>query len=177
MGLCRRRCFTILLVLGLWGPGHLSLAAAPLPAVALETVLAAEMAPPGVVFEIVDRDEAALKRALPWVVGAAQRLRARFPQLQMAVVSHGREMFALREQSRGEHAEVHDLAQRLGQEQGIPINVCETHAGWRGVMPEDFPKYIDVAPTGPTQVRNYMDLGYVLVKVPRAAVLGKTPGS
>lgn len=137
----------------------------------LETVLAAEQPPQGVVFEIVDRDERALHRALPWVAEAAKRLRARFPGLSMAVVSHGREMFALKESARAENAEVHDLAQQLGRQEGIPIHVCETHAGWRGAVPEDFPKYIDVASTGPAQIRDYQALGFVLVKAPRTSAM------
>lgn len=175
MGLRRTGRFVALLFLGSIGFMGLAsplFAAAPLVATPLSVVLAAEQPPPGVVFEIVDRNEAALKQALPWVAKAAGQLRERFPQLPMAVVSHGREMFALKESARSENADVHDLAQRLGQEQGIPIHVCETHAGWRGLVPEDFPKYIDVAPAGPVQIRNYLDLGYVLVKAPRNTTTG-----
>lgn len=162
----------LLPLLGLMQHAH---GASQASSTSVEALLAAGLAPSGVVFEIVDRDEAALKRALPWVAEAANRLRSRFPQLPMAVVSHGREMFALKDSARAENPEVHDLAQRLGKDQGIPIHVCETHAGWRGVLPEDFPKYIDVAPTGPAQVRSYLDLGYALVKVPRTSVMGRPP--
>lgn len=159
---------TVLCLAGLITPAH---AASPTGALTLEKVLAADQAPPGVVFEIVDRDEGALKHALPWVSEAAGRLRARFPGLSMAVVSHGREMFALQASARTENAAVHDLAEQLRKEQGISVHVCETHAGWRGVVPEDFPKYIDVSATGPAQIRDYQALGYVLVKAPRSSAL------
>ncbi|MEW6678716.1 MAG: hypothetical protein AB1421_12420 [Pseudomonadota bacterium] len=172
------RASCVLLGIALVFPGAVlpALAAAPAVALTVDAVLSAHPAPPGVVFEIADRDGAALKRALPWVAEAAARLRERHPNLSMAVVSHGREMFAFQESARAENPEVHDLARQLGQGQGIPIHVCETHAGWRGVMPEDFPGYIDVAPTGPAQVRSYLELGYVLVKVPRNIVPAKPPG-
>ena len=32
-------------------------------------------------------------------------------------------------------------------------------------MPEDFPGYVDVAPSGPAQIRSYRELGYELLIV------------
>jgi intracellular sulfur oxidation DsrE/DsrF family protein len=58
------------------------------------------------------------------------------------------------------------------REQHIPVHVCETYAGWRGVGAEAFPDYVNVAPAGPAQVNNYLSLGYVLVKI-SAAMNGK----
>ena len=139
-------------------------------AATLDTLLAGS-APPGVVFEIVDRDPRALDHALPWVKQAAQRLKARFPGLPMALVVHGQEMFALQTAQRKHNASTHLLAESLVRDEGIPLHVCETYAGWRGVAPEDFPAYVDVAPTGPAQIRNYEALDYVRLVVPRTATL------
>ena len=137
----------------------------------LETVLAQHSAPAGVVFEIVDRDPAALELALPWVKQAAERLKTRHPQLPMALVTHGQEMFALQASQRDRNPQVHQLVESLGRDQGIPVHVCETYAGWRGLGAEHFPAYVDVAPSGPAQLRNYEMLDYVRVVVPRAATL------
>lgn len=142
--------------------------AAPNP---LDALLARPAAPPGVVFEIVDRDPRALELALPWVRQAAQRLKARFPELPMALVTHGQEMFALQGQSQEANPGIHQLAERLSRDDGIPVHVCGTYAGWRGLAAEDFPDYIDVAATGPVQIRNYEALDWVRVVVPKAAVL------
>lgn len=136
----------------------------------LESLLARRTAPPGVVFEIVDRDPNALDVALPWVKQASQKLKTRFPSLPMALVTHGQEMFALQSGKRADSPAVHQMAESLSKD-GIPVHVCETFAGWRGVGAENFPSYIDVAPAGPTQIRNYEALDYVRVVVPRAAVL------
>ena len=144
-----------------------SAAAAPLT---LDELLARPEAPHGVVFEIVDRDPRALDVALPWVKQAAQQLRARFPALPMALVTHGQEMFALQTTGRTDNPAVHQIAETLSRD-GIPVHVCETYAGWRGVGAENFPKYIDVAPAGPTQIHNYEALDYVRLVVPKAAVL------
>jgi intracellular sulfur oxidation DsrE/DsrF family protein len=145
-----------------------SASAAPLT---LDELLARPVAPPGVVFEIVDRDPGALEVALPWVKAAAQRLKARHPGLPMALVTHGQEMFALQTGMRAGNEAIHRIAQSLSRDDGIPVHVCETYAGRRGLAAEDFPAYVDVAPAGPTQIRNYEALDYVRLVVPRAAVL------
>ena len=140
--------------------------------VTVESLLAQRTAPPGVVFEIVDGDPGALEFALPWVRDASQKLKSRFPKLPMALVTHGQEMFALQSHKRADAPAVHRLAESLSKD-GIPVHVCETYAGWRGIGAENFPAYIDVAPAGPTQIRNYEALDYVRVVVPRAAALRK----
>lgn len=155
--------------------GLFALLALTRPAVAasltLDELLARPAAPPGVVFEIVDRDPGALDVALPWVKQAAQRLKARFPGLPMALVTHGQEMFALQTGKRADNQAVHQIAESLSRDEGIPVHVCETYAGRRGLAAEDFPAYVDVAPEGPAQIRNYEALEYVRLVVPRAAVL------
>jgi intracellular sulfur oxidation DsrE/DsrF family protein len=145
-----------------------STVAAPLT---LDELLARPGAPHGVVFEIVDRDPRALEVALPWVKQAAQRLKTRYPALPMALVTHGQEMFALQTSSRASNPAVHQMVESLSRDDGIPVHVCETYAGRRGLAAEDFPAYVDVAPAGPTQIRNYEALDYVRLVVPRAAEL------
>ncbi len=136
----------------------------------LDELLARPVAPHGVVFEIVDCAPRALDVALPWVKQASQRLKTRFPTLPMALVSHGQEMFALQADRRSKHQAVHQIAEGLSRD-GIPVHVCETYAGWRGIEAEHFPEYIDVAPAGPTQIKNYEALDYVRLVVPSAATL------
>lgn len=128
----------------------------------IEALLARAEAPHGIVFEIVEADEAALDELLPRVRSAIQRIRQRFPQTEFAVVSHGREEFALQRQYRDEYAGVHRQVQSLVAE-AVPVHVCETHAGWYGVSADDFPEYVNVAPTGPGQIQLYLELGYELV--------------
>lgn len=130
----------------------------------VDALLAGTESPQGVVFEIVEADEAALEYLLPQVRDAIKKIRARFPETEFAVVSHGREEFALQTQYRSEHADVHQQVQALVADD-VPVHVCETHAGWYGVTAEDFPDYVNVAPTGPGQVRLYEELGYELIVV------------
>lgn len=122
-------------------------------------------APPGVVFEIVSADADALRERLPRVRGYMERLRKRFPDLEVAVVSHGQEQFALQREHRNEAADVHRQVQSLVQEEQVPVHVCGTYADMHGVSAEDFPAYVDVAPSGPAQVRGYRELGYQVIVV------------
>jgi intracellular sulfur oxidation DsrE/DsrF family protein len=128
----------------------------------VEALLSRGEPPHGVVFEIVSGDEAALEDILPRVREAVEKVRKRFPQTEFAVVSHGREEFALQSLYQDENAEVHGLVKSLAAE-NVPVHVCETHAGWYGVGAEDFPDYVNVAPTGPGQVNLYLELGYDVI--------------
>lgn len=128
----------------------------------LQRVLNQSRAPDGVVFEIVESDEEALQRILPRVRKATEQIRERFPKTDFAVVSHGREEFALQTQYQQSLPVIHQQVQSL-VEDDIPVHVCETHAGWYGVTAEDFPDYVDVAPTGPGQINLYIEMGYELI--------------
>lgn len=128
----------------------------------LQRVLNMAEAPDGVVFEIVDSDEQALEYILPRVRKAIEQLRQRFPQTDFAVVSHGREEFALQSQYQQSLPDIHRQVQKLVTDD-VPVHVCETHAGWYGVSAEDFPDYVDVAPTGPGQINLYVEMGYELI--------------
>ena len=130
----------------------------------LQRVLALDEEPFGVVFEIVEGDEEALRELIPRVREAIELIRAKFPATEFAVVSHGREEFALQTKYQEEHAEIHAGVVSL-VDSGVPVHVCETHASWDGVTAEDFPDYVDVAPTGPAQIRLYRELDYELVRI------------
>lgn len=130
----------------------------------VEALLVRSEAPQGVVFEIVEVDEAALEELLPQVRAAIREIRKKFPDTEFALVSHGREEFALQTRYQGENAEIHQQVQSLVNDD-VPVHVCETHAGWYGVTAEDFPEYVNVAPTGPGQIKLYEELGYELIVI------------
>lgn len=134
----------------------------------LAELLAQARPPAGVVFEIVSADERALDWALPQVTGYAERLRARFPGVPIAVVTHGNEQFALRADSGARFAGLHEQVRSLRARQDAPVHICGAYADMRGVGPEAFPKYVDVAPSGPSQIRGYEELGYKRVRVTRS---------
>jgi intracellular sulfur oxidation DsrE/DsrF family protein len=130
----------------------------------VDALLARSESPHGVVFEIVEADEAALEELLPQVRDSIEKIRSKFPQTEFAVVSHGKEEFALQTKYQTELMEIHQQVQSLVAED-VPVYVCETHAGWYGVTAADFPEYVNVAPTGPGQIKLYEELDYELIVI------------
>jgi intracellular sulfur oxidation DsrE/DsrF family protein len=133
-------------------------------ATTLEQVLSAPEPPSGVVFEIVEGDEGALQALMPQVHRAIARLRERFPGVDIAIVSHGGEQFSLQAKRAEEYPELHREVQSLVADE-VPVHVCGVHAGWYGVEPEDFPDYVDVAASGPAQIRQYEALGFETIRI------------
>jgi len=131
----------------------------------VDTLLLQNTPPEGVVFEIASGDINTLKRAIPAIQRHSDALRKKFPDLSIAVVSHGREQFALTRSNDKKYAQVHEGVQSLVKNSNISVHVCETYAGWKGLDAADFPDYIDVAAAGPAQVNDYVSLGYILIRI------------
>lgn len=123
--------------------------------------------PEGVVFEIATSDEGALEWAIPRTQQYIQQLRSRFPELPIAVVTHGREMFSLQKRNEPGSQAIHQQVKSLVEQQDVALHVCGTYAGWKGLTKEDFPAYVDVAAEGPAQINDYLALGYVKVLIKR----------
>ncbi len=49
----------------------------------------------------------------------------------------------------------------------VTVHVCGTFAAWQGVDPSEFPESINVAAAGPTQIEDYVSLGYTHIKISR----------
>mgnify|MGYP001827422971 CR=1 FL=1 len=133
----------------------------------VDRLLEADEAPAGVVFEIVEGEEDALRWALPEVTRLSARLRERFPDLPIAGGTQGREQFGLlANEAAGPVAASHGRAQQWRAE-AIDLHVCGVHAGWDGYTPEDFPAYVDVSASGPAQISDYRNIGFVLIELER----------
>jgi len=130
----------------------------------IEQLLAQKDAPFGVVFEIVEGDDEALQWAIPAVNKYVKQLRERFPDIGLAVVSHGSEQFGLMKSAQKEKAQIHQTVQSLVASD-VPVHVCGTYASWHGKNADDFPDYVNVSPAGPTEIRNYEAMGYVLIEI------------
>jgi intracellular sulfur oxidation DsrE/DsrF family protein len=94
------------------------------------------------------------------------QLRERFSDIDIAVVTHGSEQFALLKSEASSRAAVHRGVQSLALN-NVPVHVCATHASWRGKLADDFPDYVDVTPAGPNKIRDYQFIGYSLIKIAR----------
>ena len=131
----------------------------------LDHLLKQNEAPEGVVFEIITDDDDGLEWAIPRTQQYIQQLHEKFPQLAIAVVTHGREMFALQKRDVYGAREVHEQVQSLIQDQGITLHACGTYAGWQGLSKEDFPDYVDVTASGPATINDYVALGYFKIMI------------
>ena len=125
-------------------------------------ILALSEAPSGVVFEILAPNPQQWQRIQPRLMDAIDSLRSAFPDLDIAVVSHGNEQFALTSENESKFPTLHQGVRDLG-ESGVDVHVCETFASWSNITAEAFPDYVDVAPSGPAQINNYVAMGYLLV--------------
>ena len=130
-----------------------------------EKIISRQQAPTGVVFEIVTGATNSLKWALPQTQRLIKKLRARFPKLEIAVVTHGDEQFALKKSNNKKFKEVHSLTQQLVEDENVPVHVCGTYASWKNVGEEEFLDYVDVTAAGPATINDYVALGYDLIKL------------
>jgi len=138
-----------------------TLAAAPDGEV--DRVLALAAAPPGVVFEVVTGNPNALNGVIPRVSRYAERLRARFPDLPVAVMTHGSEQFSLLASEQDGYSDLHAQVRALSGEGDVDVHVCGNHASWRNNTAEDFPDYVDVASSASAKMSEYQALGYIVV--------------
>ncbi len=145
----------------------LLLLAVVLPASAnrdVDALLARDTPPNGVLFEIVTGDPYALDDLLPLAADAAVRLRGRHPDLEIVVLTHGSEQFALLDDERSAQPELHGKVRSLVAE-GVPVEVCGNHASWRGKWEDDFPDYVVVADSASAQVARYRERGFEVIRL------------
>ena len=122
-------------------------------------LMAAEEAPAGVVFEILSWDERTWQWIAPLVTELRGQLRGKFPEIDVVIVSHGADQFQL---TREREAEQPDAIAQLASlsDEGVNIHVCGVHSQWNGVPADAYLDFVDVSPSGPAQVNDYVNMGY-----------------
>jgi intracellular sulfur oxidation DsrE/DsrF family protein len=130
------------------------------------TLVGNKEAPAGVVFEIVSDEYGLLGKLLPSVKQDIETLRERYPDLPIAIVTHGSEQFDLMTENRAAEAKAHNLVEQLTDKDNVEVHVCGTHAEWYGRTPEDFPDYVNVSAAGPAQINDYASMGYEVIVLP-----------
>jgi intracellular sulfur oxidation DsrE/DsrF family protein len=151
----------LLLLVAAWLVSTQTVAAAPDAQV--DRVLALDQAPPGVVFEVVSGDPDRLNAVIPQVTLYAGRLRARFPDLPVAVVTHGSEQFSLLTSEQDSYGDLHAQVRALTGEKDVDVHVCGNHASWRSKTAADFPDYVDVAVAAAQKMGEYRERGFVVI--------------
>lgn len=129
------------------------------------TNLLALAEPEGVVFDIETLEADALSRLMPDVVKQIQRIKSKYPEMDIAVVTHGAEEFALQASAQAENAELHQQLDQLVAESGISVHVCGAVAGLKKVSQEDFPEFVSYSESGLAQLNDYKALDYSVITV------------
>ncbi len=151
----------LLLTLMLW-PGCVP--AIDLDTDPVEVLLAEARMPDGVVFEIMTWEDRSWDWAAPMLRDHAGRLWRRFPGLDIALVSHGHELFDLALRNRDRHRTALEIIAGL-HDQGVDIHIDGEYARWKRLGQKDFPVFIDVAESGSAQLEDYLKLGFVLIRL------------
>lgn len=125
-------------------------------------LLDTKTAPVGVVFEVVSWDEAYLKTALDAFEKYQKQLKEKFPEIKLAIVTHGNEQFSLTEENKKKYQNTHKQVQRI-TDSDAPIHICAGHARMRAIDVDTFPEYVSVSASGPAEIENYQSLGYRLI--------------
>lgn len=131
----------------------------------IDEILAMASPPSGVVFNVMEYDEDALEWVTLRLERYVIRLRQRYPDLPIAVVSHGEEMFALRSEDRWVYPELHQRVQRLVEQEDVTFHVCGANARENHVDESEFAQYVDVVPLATMQLADYRDFGYRLISI------------
>lgn len=154
---------TLFLALALWSLTGLSPPAFAHLGEDIDIILEKTKQPDGVVFEVVTSNKKALETVIPQIRKAIHRLRKKWPDMDIAIVAHGQEQFALKKDKSEEFETVQKQVQSLVKNDKADFHVCGTYASWHDTEPEDFVGFINVSVSGPAQINDYLKLGYILV--------------
>jgi len=122
-------------------------------------------APFGVVFDIETLDAEALPRLADYVSQQVERLRAHYPDTDIAVISHGAEEQALSRKAAEDNADLHNTFSQLVASQSVSMHVCGAVAGLAGLEAEDFPEFVSFSVSGMAQLNDYKALGYEVISI------------
>lgn len=139
----------------------------PLPEMTPEVakILALQHQPDGVVFDIETLDENALSEYMPYVRKQIELIRQKFPEVDIAVVTHGAEEFALQKKAESKNKNLHSLFNQLVKDDGVSVHVCGAVAGLKHLTQEDFPDFVSFSASGMAQLNDYKALGYTVVTI------------
>jgi intracellular sulfur oxidation DsrE/DsrF family protein len=121
--------------------------------------------PQGTLFLVMEQDEEALNWVLPRILHYTAQLRAKWPEMTIAVLSHGEEMLALVSDLSALYPKIHENVYELVNQYDVYFHVCGTFAEMSGYEASEFPDYVDVVPFGPAQIQSYRSLDYEVISV------------
>jgi len=116
--------------------------------------------PVGVVFELVESDKRTWEWAAPLIQDLRMQLKEKYPKIEIAVVSHGREQFQLIKKRAKRQKQAISILEDLVRKDDVNLHVCGTHSSWFGIEPNSYLDIVDVTVSGPAKINDYINLGY-----------------
>ncbi len=126
----------------------------------VDDIIASDQRPEGIVFELIEFDDDVWTWAAPMLRSLTRQLEEKYPSLDRALVSHGAEIFDLAKESGNQDKEEIQQLSILADE-GLEVHVCGTYASYKHLEDNDFLSFVDVAPSAPAQLNDYIKLGFV----------------
>ena len=127
---------------------------------AVDRLLQSDNTPEGVVFELIENDKKTWEWAAPMVKELRDQLKEKYPNIEIAIVSHGREQFQLLKKRAKKQPQAIATLQDLVHTKNVNLHVCGAHSSWFGIDPSAYINFVDVTDSGPAMINNYIDLGY-----------------
>ena len=100
--------------------------------------------PVGVVFELVENDKSTWEWAAPMIQDLRIQLKEKYPEIEIAVVSHGREQFQLIKKRAKRQKQAISILEELVNQEQVNLHVCGTHSSWFGIKPSGYIDIVDV---------------------------------
>ena len=116
--------------------------------------------PVGVVFELIESDKSTWTWAAPMIKDLKDQLKEKYPDIEIAVVSHGREQFQLIKKRAKRQKAAILILEDLVLKEAVNLHVCGTHSSWYDIPESSYIDIVDVAVSGPAKINDYINLGY-----------------
>ncbi len=140
------------------------LLAAETTSLQFEELLAAEGELDGVVFEVMAWQDNSWDWAAPMLQGYVNRLHRKYPDLDVALISQGAELFDLTLRAGlKDSPPLRQLASLNAA--GLEIHIDGQYARWKRLGSRDFLDFVDVVESGDAQLADYIELGFEHVKL------------
>ncbi|WP_428086941.1 DsrE family protein [Candidatus Thioglobus sp.] len=130
----------------------------------IDRLIAQNSEPEGIVFELVAYDRHAWSWAAPKISQLSAQLKAKYPKVDIAIISHGNEQFQLSVKNAKKNQHSTALLSKLVKD-GVDIYVCGVNSLWNNVPENSYIEEVSVATSGPAKINDYINLGYTLIKL------------
>lgn len=131
----------------------------------VERLINSGQEPEGIVFEIETLDANALVEQVSYIKSLVEKVKKRYPEVDVAVVSHGTEEYALQKSESNKNAELHNVFNQMVNQSDVSVHVCGAIAGLNKLSQEDFPEFVSYSESGLAQINDYKALDYEIIVI------------